>query len=98
MYGRKLLLAFTLLSLAGCSQTFSAGPAGTSVDGKTYFVVYDGPGKKCQAPTFDGEGWKGGYNTPLQVSVGPHRYECGGTVITLNMPKGMIYKVDYRLL
>jgi hypothetical protein len=96
MYGRELLFAFFLVGVVGCSQTFSAGPAGTSADGQTYFVVYDGPGRQCKTPTFDGEGWKGKYDFPLRVSIGPHRYECNGTVITLNMPQGMIYKVDYR--
>jgi hypothetical protein len=35
---------------------------------------------------------------PLQVAVGPHRNECNGTVIALNMSQGMAHKVDYRKL
>ena len=96
-YGRKFLwLVLALPVLAGCSQSFSAGQAGTSADGQPYFIIYDGPTRTCQPPLFDGAAWAGGYDKAVPVSVGMHRFECNGTVITLNMPKGMIYRVDYR--
>lgn len=98
MHRRQILSVLALSVLAGCTQTFEAGPAGTSADGQSYFVVYDGPSKACKSPMFDGAPWTGGFGHPVPVTVGPHRFECNGTVVTLNMPKGMIYKVDYRQL
>lgn len=98
MIDRWRLAGFVLAGavLAGCSQSFVAGPAGTSGDGQTYFVINDGPDRTCQQPMFDGAAWTGGYGKAVPVMAGAHRFKCAGTVITLNMPKGMIYKVDYR--
>lgn len=87
------LASITLLS--GCSLATFA-PAGSAPDDRPYFEVFDGPGRACDVVKFDGVAWSHPNGVAIAISEGKHQFQCGGDVITFAIPKGMIYKFDFR--
>ena len=92
----NLMLSIAAMTLLTACSSQTLGPVGPAPDARPYFVVFDGPGRTCDAVKFDGAPWNHPSGEPVAVSERRHHIECGGYIADLAIPSGLIYKFDFR--